>query len=299
MSTLFSDLILAERLEHIEAVTAENYVKRLAQRRPGVDVAVEEVAGGRAVFAGPGSPLSESKGIGLHGPVTQADLDRMERIFFSRGEPSRVVVCPLADPSLVEGLNRRGYRISHFENILATPLSSSSIEALFTPGIEVRPAAPSEAHIYAQVVAPNFVEPGEPTAEIMEMAATMFEMEHSASFLALIDGEPVGGGAVIMHEGLALFAGAATLPPFRNRGVHAALHHARLAHALGCGCDLAAQGAAPAAPRSAMPSARAARRIHQGPAHPRARVRSRPARWPIHPVNRVRSRKTRLPLSSF
>jgi len=73
----------------------------------------------------------------------------------------------------------------------------------------------------------------------------MIGMEHSTSFLALIDGEPVGGGAVIIHRGLALFAGAATLPPFRNRGVHAALHHARLAYARRAGCDLAAQGAAP------------------------------------------------------
>ena len=79
MTTLFSDWILAQRLEEIEAFTAAAYVRRLARRRPGVDMDVEEVAGGLAVFAGPGSPLSETKAIGLHGPVTEADLDRMER----------------------------------------------------------------------------------------------------------------------------------------------------------------------------------------------------------------------------
>jgi GNAT superfamily N-acetyltransferase len=245
LTILFSDLILAQRLEEIEALTAEAYVRRLVERRPGADVAVEEVAGGRAVFAGPGSPLSETKAVGLNGPVTEADLDRMERVFFSRGGPSRVVVCPLADPSLVEGLNRRGYRLSHFENILAMPLEASDSEDSSTPGIEVRPVGSDEGGLYASVVAPNFVEPGEPVEEIMEMAITMHGMEHSAPFLALIDGEPVGGGAVIIHRGLALFAGAATLPPFRNRGVHAALHHARLAHARRAGCDVAAQGAAP------------------------------------------------------
>ena len=245
MSTLFSDVDLAQRLEEVEAFTAAAYVRRLARRRPGVDIAVEEVAGGLAVFAGPGSPLSEAKAIGLHGPVTDADLDRMEDLFFSRGEPCRVVVCPLADPSLVEGLGRRGYRLSHFENILAMPLDASNAETPSTAGIEIRPVGPDEGDLYARIVATNFVEPGEPVDEIIEMAITMLAMEHSASFLAWIDGQPVGGGAVFLHRGLALLAGAATQPDYRKRGVHAALHHTRLAYARQNGCDLAAQGALP------------------------------------------------------
>jgi hypothetical protein len=73
----------------------------------------------------------------------------------------------------------------------------------------------------------------------------MLGIKHASSFLALIDGEAVGGGAVFIHRDLALLAGAATLPPYRNRGVHAALHYARLDFALRSGCDLAAQGAEP------------------------------------------------------
>ena len=244
LTTLFSDVNLARRLEEIEAVTAAAYVRRLAQRRAGVDVAVEEVAGGKAVFAGLSSPLSETKAIGLHGPVTDADFDRIESVFFSRGEPSRMVVCPLADLSLFESLGRRGYRLSHFENILAMPLEGGEGESPATPGIEVRPVEPGQADLFAQVVAPNFVEPGEPVDEIIEMALTMLGVDQTAAFLAWIDSEPAGGGSAFIHHGLALFAGAATLPPFRNRGVHAALHHARLAHARRCGCDLVAQGAA-------------------------------------------------------
>jgi hypothetical protein len=125
LTTFFSDLILARRLEEIEALTAEAYVRRLVQRRPSADVAVQEVAGGRAVFAGPGSPLSETKNVGLNGPVSDADLDRIEKVFFSRAEPSRVVVCPLADPSLVEGLNRRGYSFVKNRSASSTDLKMS------------------------------------------------------------------------------------------------------------------------------------------------------------------------------
>jgi len=245
MTTISADLELARRLEEAEAFAAEAYVRQLARLRPGADVAVEEVAGGRAVFAGAGSPLTETKAIGLHGPVTEADLDRMEAVFFGRGEPSRVVVCPLADTSLVAGLGRRGYRLSGFENILTLPLGRDDPKPPPSPGIEVRAVDSGEAELYARVVATNFVEPGESADGVMELTAVMLGVEHASCFLALIDGEPVGGGAVLIHEGLALLAGAATLPAFRNQGVHAALHHARLAFAIRSGCNLAAQGALP------------------------------------------------------
>jgi len=245
MTTISTDLDLARRLEEAEAFAAEAFVREVARRSPGADVVVEEVVGGRAIFAGSGSPLTESKAIGLHGPVAEADLDRMEAVFFRRGVPCSVVVCPLADPSLIEGLGRRGYRLSRFENILTLTLGRDEPEPLATPLIEVRPVDPAEADLYGRVVAPNFVGPGESTDAALEMTALMLAMEHSSAFLARIDGEAVGGGAVLIHRGLALLAGAATLPAFRNRGVHAALHRARLALAIRSGCDLAAQGAQP------------------------------------------------------
>ena len=242
---ILTDLELARRLEEAESFAAEAFARQVARRRPDADLAIEDIVGGRAIYAGPGSPLTEAKAIGLHGPVTDADLDRMEAVFFPRGEPSRVIVCPLADPSMVAGLGRRGYRLSHFENILFLPLRSDDPEPTPTAGIEVRRIEPGEVELYARVVAPNFTGPGESVEDGLEMVDTMLDMEHAVSFLARIDGEAVGGGSVLVHRGLALLAGAATLPPYRNRGVHAALHHARLAEARRSGCDLAAQGAMP------------------------------------------------------
>jgi hypothetical protein len=239
------DLELARRLEEAEAFVAEAYVRALARRLSAADVAVEVVAGGRAVFAGKGSPLSETKAAGLHGPVSEADLDRMEAVFFTRGDASRVVVCPLADPTLAEGLGRRGYRLFGFENILVLPLDQNEPERPFAPGIEIRSLETADHEAYAHVVAPNFVGPGGALADAVTMIHTMTSIEHAHPLLALIDGVPVGGGCVLIRDGLALFAGAATLPPFRNRGVHAALHEVRLRLARRSGCDLAAQAAHP------------------------------------------------------
>ena len=271
---MFTDLNLAQRLEEVEAVSAAAYVGCLAQRHPGVDVAVEQVAGGLAVFAGAGSPLSETKAVGLHGPVTDADLDRLENVFFSRSEPSRVVLCPLG-----RSVARRGPRparlpaLSFREHPVHASGTKSRRGGRQLHGILVRPVEPDEAELYARVVGPNFVEPGEPVDEIIDMVLTMLGVKGATSFLAWIDGEAVGGGAVILHGGLALLAGAATLPPYRNRGVHAALHHARLAYARANGCDLAVAGCPsrqhiPAQCRAPRPAGR----LHAGIAHPRAHL---------------------------
>ena len=245
MTAMLSDLELARRLEEAESFASETFALCLSYRRPDVGAAVEPIAGGRAVFAGPGSPLTEAKAMGLHGPVTEADLDRLEAFYFGRREPCRVFVCPMAEPSLIEGLGRRGYRLSGFENFLAMPLFPEASRPPAIPGIEIRPAGPDAADLYASVVAPNFAGPEGPTDEHHDLIASMFGIGHSSAFLAYVDGRPAGGGAVLIHRGVALLAGAATMPAYRNRGVHAALHHARLALARSSGCDLAAQAALP------------------------------------------------------
>ncbi len=245
MTAICADLELARRLEGAESYAAETFARGLVQHKPGADVVVEDIAGGRAVYSGPGSPLTEVKAVGLHGPVSDTDLDRMGAVYFSRNEPCRVALCPLADATFVEGLGRRGYRLTAFENLLALPLSGEAVPPPPPPGITIHRAETGDAETYAKVVAPNFAGPGEELDAILEMMHILFGLEHSVAFLARVDGTPAGGGAVLVHRGLALLAGAATLPAYRNRGVHAALHHARLAFARAVGCDLAVQGAQP------------------------------------------------------
>jgi len=66
-----------------------------------------------------------------------------------------------------------------------------------------------------------------------------FHMSTATCFLALLDGEPVGGGAMATHKGLASFFSASTRPALRGRGAQTALLHARLSAAVTAGCDLA------------------------------------------------------------
>lgn len=57
--------------------------------------------------------------------------------------------------------------------------------------------------------------------------------------------EPIASGAVFVHDGVALLAGASTVPEGRRRGAQLALLDTRRRYAASNGCDLAMMCAAP------------------------------------------------------
>jgi GNAT superfamily N-acetyltransferase len=242
----FAGVDLARTLEGTESHWAAAYAESLARLRPGSDFEVIDVAGGRAVFVGVNSPLSEAKALGFSGPVTDDDFERLEAVYAPRHAAVKVVVCPLADASLWTGLGRRGYRPSEFESLLVRPITASDQDLMATaPGVEVRPCAPDEESLYCRVVAPNFFGEGELPDDQRDLFTAMSGVPGYIPYLGFVEGQPAGGGALLVFGRLALLAGAATLPPFRNRGLHAALSRARFAEAGRRGCTLAVQGALP------------------------------------------------------
>jgi len=65
----------------------------------------------------------------------------------------------------------------------------------------------------------------------------------SLCFLAELDGQPGAAGVLCIHEGVALFGGASTVPALRRRGLQAALLEERMRVAHERGCDLAMMAA--------------------------------------------------------
>jgi hypothetical protein len=70
-------------------------------------------------------------------------------------------------------------------------------------------------------------------------------VEVATCFVAEIGGEAIAAAALFMHEGVALLAGASTVPEGRRQGAQLALLDARLRTAVSSGCDLAMMVAAP------------------------------------------------------
>lgn len=237
----FVDKALARRLESGEELPQVQIAQLLQKSRPEVGAAFEEICGGHMIFAGVGSPIGRAVGLGFDQPLTDADLDRVEQFYTSRGAPSQIDVCPLHGPEVFELLKNRGYVMAELNNVLWRPLR---IDEAFPPppkGIAIRPGRPDEADEFTAIVARSFYPEGDTPEGFHEMLAPIFKFEGGVKFVASVDGEiaAVAAGLLIPeHRVIALF-GAGTLAPFRGRGIQQALFAERMKMAVRSGCDVA------------------------------------------------------------
>jgi GNAT superfamily N-acetyltransferase len=224
----FAGSALARRLEAAEAANARGCA-------PSGSMAIE-IAGGCAIFAGADSPLTHAVGIGLAGPVSEQEILRLEEFFRSRGAPVSVDLCSLADSGLAIALGERGYRVTEFNNVLLKRLAGVPIE--FTP--RVRRATAQEADLWSHTVGCGFFEQPELTTDEMNVGRAICAMPGALCYLATGGaGEPAGGGAMAIRDGLATLFADTTLAVFRRQGLHRELIAARLSEAIAQGCDMA------------------------------------------------------------
>jgi GNAT superfamily N-acetyltransferase len=206
----------------------------------------------------------------MDGPVSDADLDRVEEFYFSRGAESIVTLCPLADESLWDGLGRRGYRVTEFENVLALELGGGGAEAprrataaepepaaaappapaaspgaAAPPGVVVRTCTGEERALWGRMVARGFADDALPGQPQLDVGAVMAARDDAVLVMAWVEGEPAATGAMVIDGGVGWLMGDTTLPPYRQRGIQQALLRYRLDLAQEAGCDLAVAETAP------------------------------------------------------
>jgi GNAT superfamily N-acetyltransferase len=247
MTALVLDLALARRIELAEAHAA-------AGCAPAVDVlpslaAVERIAGGFAVYCGAGSPVTQAVGLGLDGPVSEEEFDRLEEFYRSRNEAVRVETCPLADASLIRRFGERGYRVTEFSNVMALSLEGSGLSiagpAAPPEGITIERIGREHTDLWTLTVAQGFSDNFPVTQEILGVMKMFAQGSNVECYLARVCGALAGGATLALREGVAGLFGASTLPAFRNRGVQTALLKQRLGRAAAEKCDLAVCIAAP------------------------------------------------------
>jgi len=212
---------------------------------PGLGAATEEIAGGVVAFTGVDSPITQALGVGLNGPVTGAELDRLEDFFFSRGAAVAIELCPFADRSLVELIAKRPYRLEEFSNVLVRELREGEGFVGPVPGVTAREAEPDEAQMYARLVAEGFDDTARVTQALINVVEAFFRRGSGRCFLTFVDGQAAGGGSVAINDGIAELYGASTLIRFRGRGAQTALLNARMTWAVKRGCAMATTTTAP------------------------------------------------------
>ncbi len=221
---MFADLALARRIELAEAINA-------AQCGESV-----EVGGGYAAFAGVNSPLTHAIGLGLHGPVSAAEFDRMEAFYQTRGSPVNLDLYPQADWSMFEFMAARGYRIVECNNVLAGPVIG---------GPDARVHITDDAETWSRTVVQGFFSLTGFSEPELEVCRRLLKMENATAWVAQVDGVAAAGAGLNTRAKLALLFADSTLAKYRGQGLHLALIRARLQHAAEQGCDLATASTAP------------------------------------------------------
>ena len=241
----FADRALGQRLERAEGAASAAFVESRARLAPATGARWIEVAGAYAMFDGPESPLTQTFGLGMFAEPTPAALDALEAFFHGSGADVHHEVSPLADPAVLPLLTSRGYQPIELTSVMHQPIASRTASPVTSTDIRARVIARDEEPIWADTAARGWSEHPELIAFIREMGEVSAHARGTRCFLAERRGVPIAAAGLTMKEGVALLAGASTIPEWRGRGAQAALLAARLAFAAEQGCDLAMMGAQP------------------------------------------------------
>lgn len=245
---IHSDKILARKIERAEGQSTVACIEARKKLYPERGAEWMETGGGvLATFDGIESPLTQTFGLGVFDEITAEKLDEIEAFFKTRNAPVLHEVSPMADASLLNLLNERGYQPVEHSSVLYRRLNTENQPDLKTnPQIKTRLIEKGEEEIWARTSAKSWatVSP-EFAALILEIGLINAHSRNAFPFVGELAGEIISTGMLYIHEAAALLSGAGTIPERRNQGGQTAMLAARLNFAAAQGCKIAAMGALP------------------------------------------------------
>lgn len=254
---IYIDRTLSQKLERTEARANADFVDTRARLDPECGATWIEVAGTYAMFDGVSSPLTQTFGLGIFEDTTPDQLEEIEGFFSERGADVFHEVSPLADPSLMDLLARRGYRPVEMTSVMflsiadlgfgISDLAESELhQAEPAPRISARRATVEEADLWAETAASGWSTEHESLAEFMlAFGKIAARTQGGYPFLAELKDRPIAAGGFQIYEDVCILAGASTVPGARRQGAQNALLDARLRFGKAQGCRLAMMCALP------------------------------------------------------
>ncbi len=232
---------------------------RIEERRQAVGTAelcshAEPIAGGIMCYEAPDFWANQACGLGLDGPVSAHDLDRLVSFYRERGARARIEVAAHAHASLAGGLAERGFTLKEFENVYATDIApEEDLRArwphVIDPSFRVDVIAREDrTHwlAFTEVATSGFEPRLQPDGSVLPLD------EHTIVFLERIilherttcigvwhGGDLIGAAAMEIVPELCCLFGGCVLPAFRRRGVQAQMLIERMRLAQMAGCPVA------------------------------------------------------------
>jgi hypothetical protein len=213
---MFSDLALSRRLERAEGRACVEFAE--VQRRLYPDSGAEwiECAGAYAAFNGVDSPVTQSFGLGIFEELTSASLDVIERFFLDRAAPMLHEVSPFAGVAALDLLCSCNYRPIEISNVLYRSVEQPAAD--HQSPVSVRVIELEEAPLWTDISTRGWAhELPELLETLLQLGAIFAAHQQSPCFLAEVDGKPGAAGVLSIHDKVALFGGASTVPELRLR----------------------------------------------------------------------------------
>lgn len=235
---LFIDGKLARRLERTEGAVGSSFIAVRQRLSPGTRAVWKELAGTYLIFDGVGSPFTQTFGLGLMGPVTPRALAEIEAFFTERGAQTMHEVSPLAGVELLRDLVARGYQPVELSTVLVQELEPPPSSPPPTE-LRVRPYEDRDRDAWIEASVQGWSEEPGHAGVIRSIAESAIENRAMASFVVERGDEMIATASLGIHEGVALLAGASTVPSGRGLGAQGLLLSVRLEEARRRGCDAA------------------------------------------------------------
>ena len=226
---------------------------RQARAMTEIGLTCEPIMGGVMSYLEPGSWANQACGVGLNGPVTEDDIERLVAYYTTRGVEPRVELAQFADASLIAGLGRRGFDLRQFETVLARPIDLT--EDMMAKMLGDWPRDDAGNRLVIERVEPDdeamvlesfrvsmsgFMPPGYvPSEAEIGMHRKIVAHPHSEYLVARFGSDVVGAGGVEYPRDdeipVGVLFGVSVLTKFRRRGVQQAmiLHRVREAQQRG------------------------------------------------------------------
>ncbi|HUQ79536.1 MAG TPA: hypothetical protein VM076_00285, partial [Gemmatimonadaceae bacterium] len=158
------------------------------------------------MFDGVGSPLTQTFGLGLFSPPTDAQLAEIELFFRDRGADVFHEVSPLADPAVLSVLADRGYHPIELTSVMHMRLTSDRSDPArdAPPELHVRVIGADEGPAWAETAARGWGETPELSAFVRELGGISARTRGTVCFVAEWEGEPIAAAALGVHGGVAI-----------------------------------------------------------------------------------------------
>lgn len=182
---------------------------------------------------------SYNKILGLSGDEV-ACIYSILHFYKESGIPATFDITPAhATVELLKALADKGYVQSGFHTVLYRPLEDIfDLRIETNPLITIRELHLDECNVFGDVYTKGFGMPSFLSEHVATNNRVLHHHQNWNFYIAMYDGEPAGIGVFYAENGIGTLAASATLPAFRNKGVHQALVATRIEKAKELNCSL-------------------------------------------------------------